>query len=397
MNAERLPKLSSLDLAGKRVMIRVDFNVPLENGVVGDLERIDVAIPTIKYVMEQGGVPILVSHLGRPEGKRDPQFSLAPLVPILEEKLGTEIFFVEHAPREDVLAIAGKTARQDGGVVLLENIRFQPEEEAGDEEFAKLLAGACDVYVNEAFSASHRGHASITGVAKFAKEKAAGLYFTSEVAAMERVLAAKEHPIVLVLGGAKIDTKIGVVERLVIPCDRFLIGGALANTFLAAKGHNMCDSLVQQDKLDVAQKIMLDIQKDHDLLVLPTDVVVGYKGDLPPKEVLIDTLCEGWAAYDIGTQTMEAFERALRNARTIIWNGPLGLCKDGKFMEGTRFVAEAIANSEKAFSLVGGGDTLDALQQMGMDRSRFGHVSTAGGAMLEFLEQGSLPGVDALL
>lgn len=396
MNAEHLPALSSIDFAGKRVMIRVDFNVPIEQGKVGDVERIDVALPTIRYVMERGGVPMLVTHLGRPEGKRDPEFSLAPLVPILEEKLGAEIFFVEHAPREDVLAIAYKTARQDGGVILLENIRFHPEEEAGDDDFAKMLAASCDVYVNEAFSASHRSHASITGVPAHVAEKVAGLYFASEVAAMERALAAKEHPFVLVLGGAKIDTKIGVVERLVIPGDRFLIGGALANTFLAAKGFSMASSLVQRDKLDVAKKIMEEIQEDHDLLVLPTDVVAGHP-ELPAHEVMADTLSDGWAAYDLGSQTMEAFEKALRDARTIVWNGPLGLCKDGTFMEGTRRIAEAIAASEKAFSLVGGGDTLDALKQLGFDTSRFGHTSTAGGAMLEFLEKGTLPGVDALL
>lgn len=396
MNATRLPLLTDLDLAGKRVLIRLDLNVPIEKGVVGDQERIDVALPTIHHVLQEGGIPILMSHLGRPEGKRDPQYSLAPLVPLLQEKLDVEVFFVEYAPREDVLAIATKTARQDGGVVLLENLRYEPEEEAGDEEFAKMLAASCDVYVNEAFSASHRAHASITGVAKYAKEKAAGFYFASEVESLERIMAAKEHPLTLVLGGAKMDTKIGVIERLVIPCDRFLIGGALANTFLVAKGHDMCDSLVQTDKLETAKKIMEEIRQDHDLLVLPTDVMVGYRGDLPPKEVLIDTVCEGWAAYDLGTQTIEAFEKALRDARTIIWNGPLGLCKDGKFMEGTRRIAEAIASSEKAFSLVGGGDTIDALNQLGFDKKRFGHVSTAGGAMLEFIEKGSLPGVDVL-
>jgi len=251
------------------------------------------------------------------------------------------------------------------------------------------------VFVNEAFSASHRTHASITGIPQFAPVSVAGFAFKEEVIALTRVLETKEHPMVLVLGGAKIDTKIGVIERLIIPGDCFIMGGALANTFLEARGYNMCDSLVQRDKLDVAKKIMDGIRHDHDVLILPKDVVVGYSGDLPPKEVLVDTLCDGWSAFDIGTQTLAACERALRHAKIIVWNGPLGLCKEGTFTEGTRQVAEMIATSD-AYSLVGGGDTLDALKQLDFDLNRFSHVSTAGGAMLEFLEQGTLPGVDAL-
>lgn len=391
-----LPSLTSLSLEGKRVLVRVDWNVPMDiQGRVLDTTRIEASLPTLRYIMEKGGIPVIVTHLGRPEGERDPRCSLAPLVPIVEEMLACEVFFVEHMPREDILTIATKTARQEGGVVLLENIRFHREEEEGDEDFARLLAGSCDVYVNEAFSASHRTHASITGVPAFAPAKAAGFAFLQETQALSRVLAAKEHPLVLVLGGAKIDTKIGVIERLILPVDTFVMGGALANTFLAAQGFDLCDSLVQKDKLDVAKKIMEEIHQDHDVLVLPKDVVVGYRGDLPSKEVLVDTICDGWAAYDIGSVTIRAFERALRHAKVIVWNGPLGLCREGRYMEGTRQVAEIIANSE-AFSVVGGGDTLEALAALRFDLSRFGHVSTAGGAMLEYLELGTLPGVDAL-
>lgn len=396
MLAQKLPKLTDIDFSGKRVLVRVDFNVPIENGVVGDQERIAVALPTIRYILEHGGTPVLISHLGRPEGKRMEEYSLAPLVPLLEESLAQEVFFVEHDPREDILAIACKTAKQEGGVVLLENIRFQPEEESGDPAFAEMLAGSCDVFVHEAFSAAHRAHATTTLLATFAKEKAVGLYFASEVEAMERVMESREHPVAMVLGGAKIDTKIGVIERLVAPCDRFIIGGALANTFLAAKGHPLGASLVQRDKIDVAKKIMWDIQQDHDVMLLPTDVRVRHE-EFPSKEAMVDTVHDGWAAVDLGTQTMDKFERALRGARTIIWNGPLGTCDAEEFCQGTRYIAEAICSNEKAFSLVGGGDTLAALKKLGMQHEQFGHVSTAGGAMLEFLEKGTLPGIETLL
>lgn len=396
MNPQSLPRIEQKNFAQKRVLIRVDFNVPRDtDGNITDTMRIDVALPTILHVLEQGAVPILVSHYGRPEGKVDPAYSLEFLVPVLEKKLKTPVYFVEYEPREDVLAIATKTAKQEGGVILLENIRFWPEEEEGGEELAKVLAASTDIYINEAFSASHREHASIYALPKLMQEKAAGFYFASELDAMQRVLDAREHPVALVLGGAKIDTKIGVVERLVMPCDRFLIGGALANTFLAAKGFDMSDSFVQRDRIDIARKIMWDVEQDRDLLLLPVDVVAGHK-ELGAREVIADCLLEGWSAYDIGSQTIRAFERALRDAKTIIWNGPLGLCRDGKFCEGTRAVAEAIAMNDKAFSLIGGGDTLDCLTQMGIDLSRFSHVSTAGGAMLEFLERGTLPGIDAL-
>lgn len=396
MKPQSLPRMEDRDFAQKRVLIRVDFNVPRDShGEVTDTMRIDVVLPTILHVLSHGGTPILVSHYGRPDNGPDTENSLEFLVPILEEKLKKTVFFMDYEPREDVLAIVCKTARQEDGVVLLENIRFWPEEESGDEDFASILAASCDVYINEAFSASHRDHASIVALPKLVQEKAAGFYFASEVTAMQRVLDAKEHPIALVLGGAKIDTKIGVVERLVVPCDRFLIGGALANTFLAAKGFDMSDSFFQEDKVDVARKIMWDVEQDKDLLVLPVDVVANHK-ELGKREVIADCILAGWAAFDIGSQTIRAFERALRDARTIIWNGPLGVCKDGKFTEGTRAVAEAIIARENAFSLVGGGDTIDCLKQMGIDLSGFSHVSTAGGAMLEFLELGTLPGIEAL-
>lgn len=385
--------LDRLDVAGKRVLTRVDFNVPIENGRITDDTRMTSALPTIRRLLEAGAAVLLVSHLGRPKGQPNPRYSLAPVAEHLGELIGQPVQLAEDVVGPSARAIAGNL--QPGEVAMLENARFEPGEETNDPNLARQLADLADVYVNDAFGAAHRAHASTEGVAHLLPS-AAGLLMARELESLGKVLAAPEHPVVVLLGGAKISDKIGVITNLMTTADAILVGGGIANTMLKAAGNELGASLVESDALDTARSL-LDRERDESrTLVLPSDVVVAPSVDRAGENHVVpaDGIGPDESAFDIGPETVAAFASLIEGAKTIVWNGPMGLFEVEPFDRGTRAVAEAVASSG-AYSVVGGGDSVAALQQMGL-ADRIGHISTGGGASLEFLEGRTLPGVAAL-
>ncbi len=399
-----MPKLSikDLDLQGQRVFIRVDFNVPIKDGKVDDETRIRASLATIQYAIEQGARVILASHLGRPKGQRVDKYSLAPVAEHLSSLLGKPVAFATDCVGED--AESKVAAVHDGGVLLLENLRFHKEEEENDETFAKELASLCDVYVNDAFGAAHRAHASTVGITKFVRKAAAGLLMQKELDYLGRIISDPEHPFVAILGGAKVSDKIPVINALIDrKVDKILIGGAMAYTFFKAEGFTVGKSLVENDMLQTALEIKKRAEAEHVELFLPTDhqVVDSYepiKGDkIVAKTIPIEFTNAGHAGMDIGVETIAHFSNALREARTIIWNGPMGVFEEPPFNEGTIGVALAVAEAADrgATVIVGGGDSVAAVTQAGV-ADRITHISTGGGATLEFLAGEELPGVTAL-
>ncbi len=395
-----MPKLTldDLDVRGKRVLVRVDFNVPLEAGedgrqVVTDDTRIRAALPTIRAVTQAGGRAILLSHLGRPKGKPDPQYSLSPVAEHLEQVLGERVRFVSNTTGE----VVQKTIRSmpEGSVVLLENTRFYPGETDNDPAFAALLAQLADVYVNDAFGSAHRAHASTEGVTHFVAQAAMGYLLQREVDYLGRVLEAPEHPFVAVLGGAKVSDKIGLIENLLGKVDTLLVGGAMSYTFLKALGHGVGASRVEDDKLDVARALY---EQAGGKIHLPVDHVVAraFDNDAPRRTVEGD-IGEGEMGLDIGPATVAAYRARLLAAQTIVWNGPMGVFEMPNFAGGTFAVAEALGQATQAgaTTVVGGGDSVAAVTQAGYAEA-VSHVSTGGGAMLEFLEGKTLPGIAAL-
>ena len=400
-----MPKLSirDLDLKGKRVFIRVDFNVPIKDGRVEDDTRIRAALPTISYAIQNGGRVILASHLGRPKGQRVQKYSLQPVyhhlvglgsVPSLE--------FADDCIGDE--ADANVSAMKDGEAVMLENLRFHPEEEKNDEGFAKELASLCDVYVNDAFGAAHRAHASTAGITKFVSQSAAGLLMEKELEYLGRVINNPEHPFVAILGGAKVSDKIPVINALIDrKVDRLLIGGAMGYTFLKAEGFTVGKSLVENEMLDTARQIESRCHESGVELLLPTDhqVVDSYepiKGDsVVAKTIPIEFTNAGHAGMDIGIETVNHFANALKDAKTIIWNGPMGVFEEPPFDQGTIGIAKAAAEAADrgAIVIVGGGDSVAAVSRAGV-ADRITHISTGGGATLEFLAGEELPGVAAL-
>jgi phosphoglycerate kinase len=378
---------------GKRAIVRVDFNVPLEGAQITDDTRIRAAVPTIQALREAGAPVVLMSHLGRPKGKRDPKYSLAPVAARLGELLGVEVPLQPDCVGAGVEAAA--RALRPGDVILLENLRFHPEEEANDADFARQLAALGDVYVNDAFGTAHRAHASTEGITHYLPS-VAGLLMERELDALGRALGEPEHPFVTILGGAKVSDKIGVIENLLGKVDALLIGGGMANTFLAAQGHPIGKSLNEPDKADLARELLARAQERHVTLALPLDVVIAPQmtEDAPRRIVGIDDVPDDEAIFDIGPQTIEHYQMLLKNARTVVWNGPMGVFEIPPFAAGTRAVAEAVASSG-AFTVVGGGDSVAAIEDAGL-ADRISHVSTGGGASLEFLEGRELPGVAAL-
>ncbi len=385
--------VSNLEPRNKKVFCRVDFNVPLENGAVADDTRIDAAVPTLKHLAQQGAATILASHLGRPRGAVKEEMSLAPVARRLSEKLGRPVSFAGDCVGEEV---RGKVADlQAGQFLLLENLRFHKGEEANDPDFAAELAAHADLYVNDAFGTAHRAHASTVGVPGILQPAAAGFLMDRELEQLGALVRSPDSPFVVILGGAKVSDKITMIENLLPHADAFLIGGAMAYTFLKSMVHPIGKSLVEGDKLSLAKRLMQQARKDGKRFLLPVDHVVTVGGDDERHQVTDDVDIIGdQAGADIGPKTLELFGGVLRDAKTILWNGPVGRFETDAFAAGTRGLGEAVAASG-AISVVGGGDTAAAVRRFGL-ADRMTHVSTGGGASLEFLSGLPLPGVDAL-
>ena len=383
--------VKDIDLKGKRVLMRVDFNVPMEGGKVTDDKRIRASLPTIKYVLNQGASLLLMSHLGRPKGGFEPEFSLKAASEVLSSTLGIPVKMAPDCIGPEVEKMV--KALKPGEVIMLENTRFHPEEEKNDLEFAKKMAALGDIYVNDAFGSAHRAHSSTEGVAHFLPA-VSGFLMEQELEYLGRATSNPEHPYIAILGGAKISDKILVVENLLAKCDKLIIGGGMANTFLAAKGLNMQDSLVEPASIDTAKAILV---KYGSRIILPVDAIVAdkFEADANSQVVDVDKIPAGWRIMDIGPETLATFKTTLQGAKLIVWNGPVGVFEMPKFAEGTFAIAMLLAESG-AITVIGGGDSASAVKKAGVAK-QMTHVSTGGGASLEFLEGKELPGVAALL
>ncbi len=395
MNALNKKSVEDLDVKGKRVLVRCDFNVPLKDGEITNDKRIVAALPTIKYLMEQGAKVILCSHLGRPKGEYKPEFSLAPVAKRLSEYLGVDVPLAED---ENVVGENAKKMAadlQDGQVMLLENVRYRAEETKNEENFSKELATLADLFVNDAFGTAHRAHCSTTGVASYLPA-ACGYLIQKEIRFMGGALADPKRPLVAILGGAKVSDKIGVISNLIDKCDTIIIGGGMAYTFMKYLGHNIGTSLLEADWVDKAGEMMQTAKDKGVKFLIPIDNRCGkeYKED---TEVLVcksDDIPDGWMGLDIGPKTEKLFADAIDGAGTVIWNGPMGVSEWDNFASGTIAVAKAIADSG-AISIIGGGDSVAAVTKLGF-ADQMSHISTGGGASLEFLEGKELPGIAAL-
>jgi phosphoglycerate kinase len=385
--------IESLDLGGRRVFLRADLNAPLEHGAVSDDTRLRGVVPTIRYALEHGAAVVLASHLGRPKGGPDPTFSLKPVGERLASLLARPVPLAPDCVGAETEAQA--RALQPGQVLLLENLRFHPEEEANDDAFAQQLAALADVYVDDAFAAAHRAHASIAAITRYLQPAAAGLLMKRELEALTRILESPERPLVAVLGGAKVSDKIAVVEHLLARVDALVIGGGMAFTFLRALGHDVGRSLVEPDRIEMARAALDAARRRGVQVVLPVDAVVADGVDSPAgRAVSIREIPAQQMGLDIGPVTVDRFAAVLKTAKTIVWNGPMGVFEKPPFAAGTVALGRAVAEAP-AFSVIGGGDTVAAVNQAGV-AERIGYISTAGGAFLEFLEGRKLPGVEAL-
>jgi len=385
--------ISDLGLSNKRVFMRVDFNVPIENGQITDDNRITASLPSITYVLDKGGCLILASHLGRPKGKPEPKYSLKPVATRLSELLGKPVQFASDCVGPEVQKMA--SALKPGDILMLENLRFHAEEEKNDPVFAEQLASLCDVYVNDAFGTAHRAHASTAGIARYVSVAASRLLMQRELEALGHALTNAEKPYVAIVGGAKISDKIELIENFLNIANTILIGGAMAYTFLRAQGIETGKSLVEADKIDLARDLLARASAKHVSIELPVDHVVASGLDSTDAQVVpVQETPGDRMGLDIGPQTVKKYSDIIRQAKTIVWNGPMGVFEKPRFAEGTFAIARAVADSN-AFSIVGGGDSAAAVAQSGVE-SRISHISTGGGAALEFLSGMKLPGVEVL-
>ena len=397
MSSLNKKSIEDIDVSNKRVLARCDFNVPLKDGVITNDKRIVAALPTIKYLMEHGAKLILCSHLGRPKEGWEPEFSLAPVAKRLSELLGKEVVMAKDVIGEDAKAKAA--ALKAGDVMLLENVRYHKEEKKNDPAFAKELASLAEIYVNDAFGAAHRAHASTAGVADYLPA-VCGYLMQKEIDFIGGTIENPKHPFVAILGGAKVSDKIGVIENLIDKVDTLIIGGGMAYTFMRALGNTTGTSICEEDKLDLARDLMAKARAKGVRFLIPVDNIVAreYNENAVFMRIYSDAIPDGWMGLDIGPTTQELFSKTLKGAGTIIWNGPMGVSEWENFAAGTRAVAKAIAEeSEKgAISVIGGGDSVAAVTKLGF-ADKMSHISTGGGASLEYMEGKKLPGIECLL
>ena len=392
--------VEDLDVAGKRVLVRCDFNVPLKEGKITDDTRIVAALPTIKYLLSQGARVILCSHLGRPKGEPKPEFSLAPVAARLTELLGQEVKFAADDNVVGPNAKAAVAEMKDGEAILLENTRFRPEEEKNTENFSEELGSLCDLFVNDAFGTAHRAHCSTVGVTKYVSESANGYLMAKEVEFLGNAVENPVRPFVCILGGAKVADKLAVIENLLTKADTLIIGGGMAYTFLKAQGYEVGTSLLDESKVDFCKEMLERAEKNGVKLLLPVDTVVTASFpdpiDAPVETEVYDStaLPADKMGMDIGPKTREVYAEAIRNAKTVVWNGPMGVFENPQLAEGTKAVARAIAETD-CISVIGGGDSATAVNSLGF-ADKITHISTGGGASLEFLEGKGLPGIDAM-
>lgn len=388
--------IRDVNVEGKRVFVRCDFNVPLdENSKITDENRIQGALPTIKYLLDHGAKVVLASHLGRPKNGPEAKFSLKPVAERLNQLLGGKVTMANDVIGED--AQKKVAALKNGEAVLLENVRFHKEEEKNDPEFAKKLASFADIFVNDAFGTAHRAHASTEGISHFVKTSVAGFLIEKELEVMGGALADPKRPFVAILGGAKVSDKIGVINNLLEKVDKLLIGGAMAYTFIVAKGGKVGMSKLEADKVDLAKELLEKAKAKGVELYLPVDTVIAqeFKADAESKVCETMAIPDGWEGLDIGPKTAELFAGVIKTAKTVIWNGPMGVFEFPKFAVGTKAVAQALADNPKAITIIGGGDSAAAIEQLGY-ADKVTHISTGGGASLEFLEGKVLPGIACL-
>ena len=393
MDALNKKTVEDLEVSGKRVLVRCDFNVPLKDGVITSDKRIVASLPTIKYLIDNNAKVILCSHLGRPKGEFKPEFSLAPVAVRLSELLGKEVKMATDVVGESAQSLAASL--NDGDVMIIENVRFHKEETKNDPEFSKKLADLADLYVNDAFGSAHRAHSSTTGVADYIPA-ACGYLIQKEINFIGGALANPKRPLVAILGGAKVSDKIGVITNLLDKCDTIIVGGGMAYTFMKSLGHNIGTSLLEEDRVEDAKQMMETAKAKGVNFLIPVDNKVGKEYD-PNTEAMVvnsDDIPEGWMGLDIGPKTQELFANAIKGSGTVIWNGPMGVSEWENFAQGTIAVATAVAESG-AISIIGGGDSAAAVQKLGF-ADKMSHISTGGGASLEFLEGKELPGIVAL-
>ncbi|WP_297812209.1 phosphoglycerate kinase [uncultured Finegoldia sp.] len=387
--------LKDLDVNNKRVLVRVDYNVPIKNGVITDTNRIDASIPTIKFLLDNNAKVILMSHLGRPKGEAKEEYSLKPVAEKLSEIIGQQVKFIDNNNVVDDSVIEESKKLNKKEIMLIQNTRFRKEEEKNDESFSKQLSELADIYINDAFGTSHRAHASNVGVSKFLPS-AVGLLIQKELEIMGKALENPERPFTAILGGAKVSDKIGVIENLLDKVDTILIGGAMAFTFIKSKGKNVGKSLVEDDKLELASSLLNKAQEKGVKIFLPVDFVVAKEmnEESESKIISLDEFTDNLAGFDIGYKTIRIFDEEIQKSKTIVWNGPMGVFEIAKFSKGTFEIANSLAKSN-AITIVGGGDSASAIAKSG-NKNKITHVSTGGGASLEFLEGKTLPGIDCI-